>query len=112
MEPADWLGWAASFVLLATLGRQVQVQWRERSTQGLSGWLFAGQVAASAGFVAYSLLVGNTVFVVTNLALLATAVAGQLIYRRNRRLEDGRSNGARTIPGRHPGAATPLSLER
>lgn len=41
MQPVDWLGWAASAVLLATLGRQVYVQWRERSTQGLSSWLWA-----------------------------------------------------------------------
>lgn len=111
MEPADWLGWAASFVLLATLGRQVQVQWRERSTQGLSGWLFAGQVAASTGFVAYSLLVGDTVFVVTNLALLATAVAGQLIHRRNRRLEGA---GAACLDALRPTArpGTPAPLER
>lgn len=111
MEPADWLGWAASFVLLAPLGRQVQVQWRERSTQGLSGWLFAGPVAASTGFVAYSLLVGNTVFVVTNLAIGATAVAGQLIYRRNRRLEGA---GCGSVDAIRPtaGPGTPATLER
>lgn len=87
MQPADWLGWAASAVLLMTLGRQVYVQWRERSTEGLSSWLFVGQVTASVGFTIYSWLVGNWVFVVTNAALLLTAVIGQLIYRRNRRLE-------------------------
>lgn len=88
MQPADWLGWAASAVLLATLGRQVWKQWQERRTDGLSHWLFVGQLTASTGFTVYSWLVGNWVFVVTNLALLLTAVAGQLIYRRNRRLAD------------------------
>lgn len=87
MQPADWLGWAASAVLLMTLGRQVYVQWRERSTEGLSSWLFVGQVTASAGFTVYSWLVGNWVFVVTNVALLLTALVGQWIFRRNRRLE-------------------------
>ena len=87
MEPADWLGWTASAVLLMTLGRQVYVQWRERSTEGLSSWLFVGQVTASVGFTVYSWLVGNWVFVFTNAALLVTAVVGQLIFRRNRRLE-------------------------
>lgn len=87
MQPADWLGWAASAVLLMTLGRQVYVQWRERSTQGLSSWLFVGQVTASVGFTVYSWLVGNWVFVFTNIALLVTAITGQFIYRRNRRLE-------------------------
>lgn len=91
MQPADWLGWAASGVLLLTLGRQVYVQWRERSTEGLSSWLFVGQLTASIGFTIYSWLVDNWVFVVTNIALLLTAVVGQLIYRRNRRLEKAAS---------------------
>lgn len=86
MQPVDWLGWAASAVLLATLARQVYVQWRERSTQGLSSWLFVGQLTASLGFAVYSWLIGNWVFVVTNVMLLATALLGQWIFRRNRRM--------------------------
>lgn len=93
MQPEDWLGWAASAILLATLLRQVFVQWRERSTEGVSSWLFVGQISASVGFVAYSWLVGNRVFVVTNCAILLTAVLGQLIYRRNVRLEEGEAAG-------------------
>ena len=88
MQPEDWLGWGASAVLLATLLRQVFVQWRERRTDGVSSWLFVGQITASIGFVVYSWLVDNRVFVVTNSALLLTAIAGQLIYRRNVRLEN------------------------
>jgi len=86
MQPEDWLGWGASAILLATLLRQVYKEWRERSTVGVSSWLFVGQITASLGFVAYSWLVGNRVFVVTNTAILLTAIAGQLIYRRNVRL--------------------------
>jgi MtN3 and saliva related transmembrane protein len=97
VQPADWLGWAASAVLLATLGRQVYVQWRERSTQGLSSWLFVGQLTASLGFAVYSWLIGNWVFVVTNVMLLATALLGQWIFRRNRRLA-GR-NGSTAVAG-------------
>jgi MtN3 and saliva related transmembrane protein len=89
VEPADWLGWGASAVLLATLLRQVFVQWRERSTEGVSSWLFVGQITASLGFVAYSWLVDNRVFVVTNSAILLTAILGQFIYRRNVRLAEG-----------------------
>ncbi len=89
MQAVDWLGWGASAVLLATLGRQVWVQWRERSTEGLSSWLFVGQLVASSGFALYSWLIGNWVFVVTNIMLLATALLGQWIFRRNRRLEGG-----------------------
>ena len=87
MEPSDWIGWTSSAILLATLLRQVYVQWRERSTQGISGWLFVGQLAASTGFLVYSWLVDNWVFVFTNAALLVTALAGQVIYRRNVRRE-------------------------
>lgn len=87
MEPADWLGWGASAVLLATLGRQIVVQWRERSTEGVSGLLFAGQILASLGFVAYSWMLQNWVFVVTNTAILLTAFVGQWVYRRNVALE-------------------------
>jgi uncharacterized protein with PQ loop repeat len=90
VEPADWLGWGASAVLLATLARQVWVQWRERSTDGVSSWLFIGQCTASVGFLAYSWLVDNLVFVFTNAAILLTALVGQAIYRRNVRLEKRR----------------------
>ena len=80
------VGWLASAVLLATLARQVWVQWRSRSTEGVSSWLFVGQLTASAGFALYSWLLRNHVFLLTNSVLCLTAIAGQLIYRRNRRL--------------------------
>ena len=80
---ADLIGWGSSGILLLTLARQVYTQWRERSTRGVSHWLFIGQLAASTGFLVYSYLVDNWVFVVTNAALLVTAVVGQIIYRRN-----------------------------
>jgi len=83
MKPVDWIGWSSSAILLATLLRQCYTQWRERSVRGVSHWLFIGQFAASTGFLVYSYLLGNWVFVFTNAALLLTAIAGQLIYRRN-----------------------------
>ena len=47
-------------------------------------WLFIGQITASVGFVVYSWLLGNWVFVVTNNALmLCTALLGQWIYVSN-----------------------------
>ena len=82
MHP-DLIGWASSAVLLATLIRQVIRQYRERSTAGVSSWLFIGQLTASTGFLIYSFLLNNWVFVFTNAALLATAIAGQMIYQRN-----------------------------
>ena len=88
---ADAIGWLASAVLLATLVRQVWVQWHSRSTEGVSSWLFVGQLSASVGFALYSWMLHNTVFLITNLALCTTAIAGQLIYRRNRRLAVARN---------------------
>lgn len=87
MNP-DLIGWLASLILLSTLGRQVYVQWSRHSTAGVSSWLFIGQLAASFGFIAYSWMVGNAVFVFTNCMIALTAVAGQLIYRRNLRRLD------------------------
>jgi uncharacterized protein with PQ loop repeat len=83
----DLIGWAATGILFLTIAWQVYTQWRERSTQGVSGLLFVGQLAASVGFVIYSALLSNWVFVVANGMLIVTAAIGQLIYRRNRRLE-------------------------
>lgn len=83
----DLIGWTATAVLLATIARQVYSQWRQRSTQGVSSWLFIGQLAASTGFLIYSYLLGNWVFVVSNAALLVTAALGQWIFWHNRRRE-------------------------
>lgn len=85
MISADWLGWTASAVLLATMLGQIVAQWRERSVRGVSSWLFSGQVAANVGFLLYSALLGNMVFVFTNSAMVATAIVGQVVYRRNAR---------------------------
>lgn len=88
MNSVELIGWAASAILIATLARQVVTQWRSRSTEGVSHWLFIGQLCASIGFTIYSALLGNGVFVFTNSVLLLTAIAGQLIYRRNRRIAE------------------------
>jgi uncharacterized protein with PQ loop repeat len=84
----ECIGWSAAVVLLLTIGRQVFTEWRDRSTKGLSGWLFIGQMTASLGFVAYSWLVGNWVFVVTNALIAVTASVGQWLYVRNRKREE------------------------
>jgi uncharacterized protein with PQ loop repeat len=80
------LGWFSSLVLLITLGQQVMVQWKCRKSTGVSIWLFVGQFISSAGFALYSYLLGNWVFLCTNLALLANAGIGQWVTVRNRRL--------------------------
>lgn len=77
----DLLGWACSLILLATLMSQVRAQWRARSAEGVSRWLFVGQTLASAGFTAYSALVGNWVFTVTNALLFVSALFGWWMTR-------------------------------
>lgn len=85
MSGHDWLGWLSSFVLLVTLGQQVNEQRRSGESRGVSSWLFVGQVAASAGFAVYSYLLGNWVFVFTNLLLVVNSLLGEWVTLRNRR---------------------------
>lgn len=85
----EMIGWTAAVVLLLTIATQVVKQWRDRSSQGVSPWLFAGQVIASVCFTAYSVLLGNVVFAVTNGLMLASAVLGQMLYWRNQRGKPG-----------------------
>jgi MtN3 and saliva related transmembrane protein len=86
MNP-DLIGWAASAVLLATLIRQIVVQAKPDDDEGVSVWLFAGQIVASIGFVVYSVLVGNWVFTVTNSCILVTAIVGQIVTMRKKAAE-------------------------
>jgi uncharacterized protein with PQ loop repeat len=88
MQMPDLVGWIASAILLATLARQTWRQWREPDPRGVSRWLFLGQIAASVGFVAYSWMLRNWVFIVTNTLILLTAVVGQLALSRARRDAD------------------------
>jgi uncharacterized protein with PQ loop repeat len=82
----DLLGWGSSGILLATLIRQVYTQWRTRATAGVSKWLFVGQCTASVGYVLYSWRLHNWVYVCSNLAILLTALVGESLFVRNRRL--------------------------
>jgi hypothetical protein len=84
MDYVSLIGWGAAAILLLTLGRQVWKEWQEGSSRGLSKWLFFGQMAASTGFVVYSWLKNDWVFVTTNILILATAIAGQVIFHRNK----------------------------
>jgi MtN3 and saliva related transmembrane protein len=85
------LGWASSLILVLTIAKQVWKQWHEGATEGISKWLFIGQTAASTGFTAYSLLIHDWVFVVTNSLMLANGAAGYVILMRNRRRKRDRS---------------------
>jgi MtN3 and saliva related transmembrane protein len=82
----DMVGWISAAILVMTISRQVYTQWRTRSVEGVSKWLFIGQLAASMGFTIYSYLVENWVFVFANFFIFLTAVAGEIVYMRNKRL--------------------------
>lgn len=83
MNP-DVIGWASSAILLATLIRQI-VKQQQEGTAGVSHWLFVGQSLASLGFVTYSVLLHNWVFIVTNSLILLTAVVGFALQKRRGR---------------------------
>jgi MtN3 and saliva related transmembrane protein len=79
------VGWLSNLLLLMTMSKQVHTQWKSGSSEGVSSWLFIGQLATSTGFVIYSYLLGNWVFVSSNVLLVVVALIGQWLYRRNRR---------------------------
>lgn len=76
----DIIGWTSSLILLLTLIKQVYKQWKEGKTDGISKWLFAGQLLASVGFTVYSYRVGNWVFTVTNGLLTINNIIGICLY--------------------------------
>ena len=79
------IGWGSSVILVLTISKQIYKQWQEESSEGVSKWLFIGQITASLGFIVYSWLVGNWVFVVTNSLLLLSAFVGLGILLHHRR---------------------------
>jgi uncharacterized protein with PQ loop repeat len=81
---ADSIGWASSIVLVITLFVQVRKQWQDDTSRGVSPFLFIGQLAASLGFLAYSVVIENWVFVVTNILTSTAAVLGLGITWRHR----------------------------
>ncbi len=93
----ELIGWGSSLILLLTLMRQVYTQWRTHATAGVSKWLFIGQVAASVGYVVYSYMLHNWVYVSSNIAILATALVGEGIYLRNR-MQSARLSRSPTTP--------------
>jgi len=74
------VGWVSSLILLATLIKQVYKQWKEGKTDGVSKWLFIGQLLSSIGFTIYSYLVSNWVFTITNGILVINNIIGIALY--------------------------------
>lgn len=87
------IGWISSLILLITISRQIYKQWEEGSSEGVSIWMFIGQMAASLGFTIYSWLVSNWVFVVTNVLMVLNGVVGLVIVLIHRRREEREGQG-------------------
>lgn len=74
------IGWASSIILLLTLVKQVHKQWKDGTSEGISSFLFVGQLLASTGFTVYSFLVKNWVFTITNGLLTINNIIGIFLY--------------------------------
>ena len=81
----QWIGWCAVGALFFTMTGQAWKQWRDRVKTGIGKYFFVGQVMASVCFLAYSILKGDTVFIVGNALVLAAAISGGIILFVNRR---------------------------
>lgn len=79
------IGWTSSVVLILTISTQIAKQWRDHTSEGVSTWLFVGQLGASVGFTIYSLLVRNWVFAVTNGIMVLSGLIGYGITIRHKR---------------------------
>ena len=86
------IGWASSLILVITVAKQVHKQWQDRTSAGVSTWLFVGQLAASVGFTIYSLLVRNWVFAVTNGIMVVNGLLGYAITARHKKKDEGRKD--------------------
>jgi MtN3 and saliva related transmembrane protein len=81
----DAIGWASSVILVLTIANQIRKQWHAGTSEGVSTWLFIGQLAASTGFTIYSFLLHNWVFVVTNSVMVLSGLVGYAITVRQKR---------------------------
>lgn len=79
------IGWISSLILIVTIGHQVLKQWRDKTSAGVSTWLFVGQLAASVGFTMYSLMLRNWVFAVTNGVMVLNGLLGYAITVHHKR---------------------------
>jgi uncharacterized protein with PQ loop repeat len=73
------IGWVSSIILFLTVSKQIYKQWKEGTSEGVSIWLFVGQIAASTGFAVYSWLLWNPVFIFTNALMVLNGIVGFII---------------------------------
>lgn len=89
------IGWVSSIILFLTVSRQIYKQWKEGTSEGVSIWLFVGQIAASTGFAVYSWLLWNPVFIFTNTLMVLNGIVGFVIslYLKKREESDKKTSG-------------------
>ena len=81
----EWIGWVSSVILVLTFVKQVIKQYKTHQSKGVSVWMYVGQLTAQTGFVTYSVLVKNLVFIVTNSILLVVSLLGLTLVLKHRR---------------------------
>lgn len=92
MSAVEAVGWASSLILILTIAKQVLKQWKAGTSEGVSKWLFIGQLAASIGFTIYSWLVKNWVFVITNALMVVNGLLGYAITTHQKRRNERRTS--------------------
>lgn len=76
MDATRALGIASALTLVATLFWQLRSQWKKGTSEGVSRFLFVGQLCASTGFAIYSWRIEDPVFIATNVAAGVAAIVG------------------------------------
>ncbi|MBC7798494.1 MAG: hypothetical protein H7Z37_16615 [Pyrinomonadaceae bacterium] len=90
----ETIGWVSSLILLVTIAKQVHKQWHSGTSEGVSKWLFLGQIAASIGFLTYSIIVFNLVFIVTNALMVVNSLFGLgILFYHKRKEGNSAANG-------------------
>lgn len=72
------IGWFSSTVVFVTQIIQLREQVKKGS-KGVSKWMFVGNVIATSGFVVYSYLQNDTIFLTANSIILCGHITGMIL---------------------------------
>ncbi len=84
MDPRHIIGWSGGVVLVIMIAAQMRRQWHERTSKGVSPFLYVLQAVASITLLIYSYLGRDHVFVVLNAIMATSAVFGFVLWLRYR----------------------------
>lgn len=84
----EYIGWISSILLIFTIGVQLKKQYVEKTSTGVSNFLFIGQVLAEVGFIIYSVLIENWIFAATNAVLLIENFVGLYLTLKFKKKEE------------------------